>query len=173
VGTKTITFSGPSDAPSGTAPTYPVSVTFVSGVGTASVTLRAAETATLHATDGTIAGSTSVTVVAGTATQLQWSSSSPSCASGSVKVGNGGTFVTKVTAEDAWQNPKNGTDRTVSLTVSPASGTWTPTSLAIASANSETTTSASFKIPVGNPPDVTVTAAASGLNSDTCVVKKN
>ena len=81
-GSKTITFSGPSDAPSGAAPTYPASVTFSNGVGTASVTLRAAETATLDATDGTISGSASVTVVAGTATQLQFSSSSPSCALG-------------------------------------------------------------------------------------------
>ena len=65
-GSKTITFSGPSDAPSGATPTYPASVTFFNGVGTATpITLKAAETVTLDATDGTISGSTSVTVVAG------------------------------------------------------------------------------------------------------------
>ena len=34
-GTKTITFSGPSNSPSGAAPTYPATVTFANGVGTA------------------------------------------------------------------------------------------------------------------------------------------
>jgi hypothetical protein len=46
-----------------------------------------------------------------------------------------------------------------------------PTSLAIASANSETTNSSVYTRAAGNG-DVTVTAAASGLTSDTCVVKK-
>jgi len=173
-GSKVITFSGASNAPSGSAPTYPASVTFASGVGTASVTLRAAETATLNATDGTISGSTSVTVVAGAATQLQFSSMTPSCASGTVTVGNGGSFVTKVTAYDAWLNPKTGTARTVNLTRSPTmgTGTWSPTSLSITAVNSETTSSATFTIPTGNPPDATVTAAATGLTSDTCLVKR-
>lgn len=171
-GAKVITFSGPSNAPSGTAPTYPATVTFASGVGTASITLRAAQTVSLGATDGTISGSTSVTVVAGNATQLKYSSSTPSCASGSVTVGNGGSFVTKVTAYDAFLNPKTGTARTVNLTRAPASGSWSPTSLAITAANSETTTSATFTIPVGSPPNTVVTAAASGLTSATCTVKK-
>ncbi len=172
-GSKTITFSGPSDAPSGAAPSYPASVTFFNGVGTATpITLKAAETVTLDATDGTISGSTSVTVVAGSATQLQFSSSTPSCASGTVTVGNGGSFTTKVTAYDAYLNPKSGTTRTVNLTRSPTNrGSWSPTSLAITSPNSETTSSSTFTRSAGNG-NVTVTAAATGLTSDTCVVKK-
>jgi hypothetical protein len=170
-GSKVITFSGPSNAPSGAAPTYPASVTFASGVGTAGITLRAAETVSLGATDGTISGAASVTVVAGAATQLQFSSSTPSCASGTVTVGNGGTFTTKVTAYDAFLNPKTGTARTVNLTRSPTNGSWSPTSLTITAANSETTNSATYTRAPGNG-DVTVRAAASGLTSDTCVVKK-
>jgi hypothetical protein len=170
-GSKTITFSGPSNAPSGTAPTYPATVTFASGVGTASIKLFAAETATLAATDGTRSGSSSVTVAAGTATQLQFSSSSVSCASGSVTVGNGGSWITAVTAYDAWLNPKSGTTRTVTLTRSPASGSWSPTSLSIPSAGSETSASATYTRPSGNT-SVTVTAATSGLTSDSCIVQR-
>jgi len=170
-GSRTITFSGPSNAPDGSAPTYPATVTFVSGVGTASVTLKAAESATLNATDGTISGSTSVTVVAGTATQLGYTSTNFSCATGTANVGNGGTFTFKLTAYDAFMNPKTGA-RTVNLSRSPTSGTTlSPTSLSITAANSETTGSASLTIPGGNP-TIVLTAASSGLTSEVCTVKK-
>jgi beta-galactosidase len=170
-GVKAINFSGPSNAPSGTAPTYPATVTFASGVGTASITLRAAQTTTLAATDGTISGSTSVTVVAGTASQLKYSSSSSDCSSGSVTVGNRGSFTTKVTAYDAWLNPKSGTARSVALTRSPARGSWSSTPLSILAANSETTTSSTYTRAPGNT-NVTVTAATTGLTSATCIVKR-
>ncbi len=42
----------PGHPPNGTAPTYPASVTFTNGVGTASVTLYDAQTTTLTATQG-------------------------------------------------------------------------------------------------------------------------
>jgi hypothetical protein len=172
-GFKSIDFTGPSQAPSGASPTYPNFVFFWFGVGTANVTLVDAESATLSASDGTISGSAPVTVVAGAASQLRFTSSTPSCASGSVIVGNGGTFTTKVTAYDAYLNPKTGA-RTVTLTRTPSgSGSWTPTSLTIPAAGSETTASSNFKIPNGNPPNATVTAASTGLTSTTCVVKKN
>ena len=48
-GAKAVTFSGPSNAPNGTAPTYPGSVTFAAGVGTASITLTDVQTTTLTA----------------------------------------------------------------------------------------------------------------------------
>jgi hypothetical protein len=172
-GSKTIGFSGPDDAPSGTAPSYPGSVFFSNGVGTANVTLRDAQTTNLDATDGTLSGSTTVTVVAGTATQLGYSSSSPSCASGSVAVGNGGTFTTKVSVYDAWLNPTSGTNRTITLTPNNGNGSWTPTSLTVTSSASETSGSAGFKIKNGNPPDQTATAASPGLTSATCIVGKN
>ena len=67
-GSKTITFTGPSSSPGGTAPTYPGTVFFSSGAGTASVTFYDAQTTTLTATQGTITGtSNSFTVAAGTA----------------------------------------------------------------------------------------------------------
>jgi hypothetical protein len=170
-GSKTITFSGPSNAPDGTAPTYPASVTFASGVGTASITLRAAETATLDATDGTISGSTSVTVQAGAASQLGYTDTSVSCASGTANVGNGGTFTFKVTAFDAYMNEKTGA-RTINLSRTPTAGTTlSRTSLAIAAGNSETTSSGSLKIPVGNP-SIALRAASSGMTTETCTVKK-
>jgi hypothetical protein len=170
-GSKTITFSGPSNSPSGSAPVYPASVTFASGVGTASATLKAAETVTLGATDGTISGSASVAVGAGTATQLGYTSSNFSCASGTANVGNGGTFTSKVTAYDAYMNPKTGA-LTISMSRAPTSGTTLSTaSLSIAAGNSETTGSVSLTIPNGNP-SIVLTAASSGLTSATCTVKK-
>ena len=51
-GAKAVTFSGPANSPNGHAPTYPASVTFAAGVGTASVTLFDAQTTTLTATPG-------------------------------------------------------------------------------------------------------------------------
>ena len=103
--------------------------------------------------------------------QLQFTSSSVDCCSGSVTVGNGGSWVTKVTAYDAYLNPKSGTARTVNLTRSPDEGAWVPTSLSILAANSETGSSSTYTRAAGNT-DVTVTAAATGLTSDTCIVKK-
>jgi hypothetical protein len=56
-GSKPVTFTGPSVSPNSTAPTYPASVTFASGVGTATgITLVNAETTTLTATQGSITG---------------------------------------------------------------------------------------------------------------------
>jgi hypothetical protein len=56
-GAKQLTFSHPSNSPNGATPVYPSSVTFTSGVATASgITLVDAETTTLGVTDGTISG---------------------------------------------------------------------------------------------------------------------
>src|ERR1019366_618787 len=55
-GAQTIVFSGPSNSPNATAPNYPASVTFASGVGTASVTLVDVQSTTLTATQGSATG---------------------------------------------------------------------------------------------------------------------
>ncbi|MEA2217342.1 MAG: hypothetical protein QOK19_2903 [Solirubrobacteraceae bacterium] len=56
-GSKTIAFSGPASSPGGKAPSYPSSVSFTSGVATASpVILYNAGSTTLTATQGTITG---------------------------------------------------------------------------------------------------------------------
>ena len=49
-GSHTLTFSGPSNAPNGQAPSYPGQVNFTSGVGTATITLYDAQSTTLTAT---------------------------------------------------------------------------------------------------------------------------
>ena len=69
-GNHAVTFSGPSNGPSGTPPSYPATVNFAAGIGTANITLVAAQTVSLQATDGTRSGATSVTVVAAAASKL-------------------------------------------------------------------------------------------------------
>ncbi|NYG07310.1 hypothetical protein BJ986_001797 [Phycicoccus badiiscoriae] len=67
-GTKAVTFSGPSKSPSGKAPAFAPNVNFTNGVGTATVTLYDAETTTITATQGALAGTTaSLTVGAAAA----------------------------------------------------------------------------------------------------------
>lgn len=51
-GAKTIVWSGPSNSPSAKAPSYPATVTFTAGVGTASIKLYDAQTTTLKAKEG-------------------------------------------------------------------------------------------------------------------------
>ena len=174
-GTKTITFSGPGSSPSGAAPVYPATVNFVAGVGTATVTLVRAETVSLEATDGTRVGATSVTVGAATAARLGYTGSTPSCAAGSVIVGNGGTFTSFVTLFDNYGNPATASVAQVIALASAPSGTGmlTPTSLTVLAGSSQTSGTFSFKLPVGNPPDVVVTATSGSLTPVQCVVKKN
>ena len=86
-GANCVTFSGPINAPGGNAPSYPAqgacptgssSVNFSNGVGTASITLFDAQSATLTATDGLIVGSTpSFTVSPGTASSFSLSAPAP------------------------------------------------------------------------------------------------
>ncbi len=173
-GVKTITFSGPAASPLGTSPVYPATVTFVAGVGTASMTLFNAASATVSATDLTISGSTPVTVVSGAASQLGYTTSIPTCHGGSVIVGNGGSFTAQVTVYDAFLNPViQASNRTVTLSSSPVTGTLSPTTLTIPTGASETSAALTFTLPTGNPPDTTVTAASAGVTSSACIVKKN
>jgi hypothetical protein len=65
-GTKTLSFSGPAKAPSGTSPKYPSSAFFSSGVASASITLYDAQTTTLTATQSTISGTSASFTVAPT-----------------------------------------------------------------------------------------------------------
>ena len=85
-------------SPGGNAPTYPDTVTFVNGVSQPNpiITLFDAETVALNGTDGTRSCSLALTVVAAAASQLGYTTSSPSCAGGTAVVGNGGTFTSSV-----------------------------------------------------------------------------
>ena len=170
-GAHTIVFSGPSTSPLGTAPTYPATVTFTAGVGTASVKLVTAETATLTATEASRTGSASVSVVAAVSNRMVWTSSTPSCAAGTVSVGNGGTFTSQVTITDLYGNPvAQATAATITLTTTPANGTLTPASVSVAVGASQSTGSFVFTRPTGDATSVTVTAAKSPLTSLTCAV---
>jgi hypothetical protein len=69
-GAKALTWSGPSNSPSGQAPSYPATVTFAAGVGTAStIKLYDAQSTTLKATEGTIEGVTGSFTVKAAATK--------------------------------------------------------------------------------------------------------
>jgi hypothetical protein len=100
-GAKTLTWSGPANAPNGTAPEYPTSaatVTFAAGVGTASaIKLYDAQSPTLKAKEGGIEGTTgSFTVKAAGATSFSLPTPSEQTA--------GTAFNVKVTAIDEWGN---------------------------------------------------------------------
>ncbi len=97
VGVKTVTFSEPANAPSGQAPSYPATVTFAAGAGTASIKLYDAQSTTLKATEGTIEGATgSFTVKAAATKKLTVPTPSEQEA--------GVAFSATLTATDEWGN---------------------------------------------------------------------
>jgi uncharacterized membrane protein len=100
-GSKTIVFSGPSSSPNATAPKYPASVSFSSGVGTASITLYKAESTTLTAKEGSIAGSS------GSFTVNPASASSFSLPTPAAQTA-GSAFEETLTALDAYGNTATG-----------------------------------------------------------------
>jgi len=99
-GSKTIVFTGPSNSPApvSQAPSYPASVSFSGGVGTASpITLYDAQTTTLTATQSSITGtSTSFTVSPSTLTSFTVPTPSTQTA--------GTAFNETITALDAYDN---------------------------------------------------------------------
>lgn len=117
-GSKTVTFSGPSNSPGGTAPSYPASVTFASGVGTASITLFDAQTTTLTATQGALTGkSGSFTVVPDTATSLAFTTQPAG-----VTAGASFTAQPVLTVKDAYGNVATGYSNTVTLSIKSGTG---------------------------------------------------
>ena len=110
-GTKCLVFSGPSNSPNHTAPTYPPrgtcatgssSLTFSAGVASATITLVDAQTTALTATAGTVTGTSALfTVAAGPVS--------------SIAIANPGTqtsgtaFAAAVTATDSSGNAFTGT----------------------------------------------------------------
>jgi hypothetical protein len=173
VGAHAVTFTGPGTSPSGATPSYPATVTFSSGVGVASVTLVAAETSALTVGDGTRTGSATVTVGPAASATLAFSSSTPSCSSGSVTVGAAGSFTSKVTVYDGYGNPAPQTAPiSITLSRSPNQGTLNPTSVSVPTNASEASNAFTYTRPPQAAASVTVTAARSGLTSATCSVQK-
>ncbi len=120
---KTIGYSGPEAAPSGTAPEYPASaksVTFKEGVGTATAIKlykAAATTLTAFATVGAarVEGVSRFTVIPGPAKYLIWNE--PEVSAGSIVgtcldtclaegLGSEGRFTAEVSLVDSWANPQ-------------------------------------------------------------------
>jgi len=175
-GAHALVFSGPHNSPSGKTPSYPASVTFQNGVSVPNPTLTLfdAESTSLMVTDGTRSGSVSLTVMAAVPQQLVYVGSSPSCSTGSVIVGNGGTFTSSVGLLDTYGNtaPANSTT-VVSLKRSPALGTLSPTSLTVPIGSSQTSGSVTFVGPTRTANwSVTVTASSGTLTHATCTVNK-
>jgi hypothetical protein len=122
-GSKTVTFSGPSTSPSGKAPSYPTSVTFHSGVGTASVTLYDAQTTTLTATQGIIAGtSTSFTVKAGGASNLVFTTQPGSSTSGEASIIQPVVAVEDVSGNTVTSGSSSNASVTLTVNSQPGSG---------------------------------------------------
>ena len=169
-GAKSLVWSGPGAAPSGSGPTYPVSVSFTAGTGSASVTLTKVETVTLIATEGSLSGSSSPVVVgAGAASRLAWSQvalskgalSTPcrfTCTGAGVD--NFGTFTARVAVTDMLGNTVSnvGTGHAVTVSVNAGSGGsfTSPTSGAsvgltiAASGPAESTATFTFRAQNGN-----------------------
>ncbi|MGO8826430.1 MAG: hypothetical protein ACLQU9_14500, partial [Acidimicrobiales bacterium] len=102
-GAKAITFSGPANSPNGHVPTYPASVTFTNGVGTASgITLYDAQSTTLTATLGSVTGTSTSFTVNGAATAASLNVTNPG---GQVA---GTSFGLGITAIDAYGNTATG-----------------------------------------------------------------
>ncbi len=165
-GAKTITFSGPANSPGATAPTYPSTVTFTSGAGTASITLYDAQTTTLTATQSTLTGvSGSFTVGASAPTRLAITSAAITGPKSSTP--NLGPIT--VAEQDAYGNPTT-TAMTLALTSTGTTGKFAAThggtaitTVSIPSGSS-TATFWYGNSTVGGP---TITVAKSGLTSAT------
>jgi|SRR5580700_6684574 hypothetical protein len=100
-GAKTLSFSEPSSSPNGKAPSYPATVTFAAGAGTAAIKLYDAQTTTVKATEGTIEGtSPSLTVKAAATKKLTVPTPSEQEA--------GAAFNVTLTATDEYANTTTG-----------------------------------------------------------------
>jgi hypothetical protein len=181
-GDQAIVFSGPAASPNGTAPSYPASVTFTSGVGTpAGITLVNAETTRLTATQGPITGSsasftvvpspsvagiamTDITTNAAPAVSCTGPIGSVSCSS--TGEGNSGLLATTMSAslqiEDQYGNAVTNSGSPVLIDLAIAgNGTVTPDGTgALSILNGSSTTSASFTLAFDNEDSNTVTMTA-------------
>ncbi len=120
-GTLIPTFSGPSNSPNGTAPSYPSSVVFTNGNATPSITLFDAQSTTLKMSSGGVSGtSTSFTVNATAAASLEATSG----ANQSANVNSAFTNKLVATATDSYGNPVSGVAVTFTAPNAGASATF-------------------------------------------------
>jgi hypothetical protein len=163
-GSHTVDFSGPHSSPGGTSPSYPASVSFTSGAGTASVTLYDTETTTLtaadHASPSITGTSGSIVVGSGTAASLSLGAASTTPTAGA-------TDNLTVTAKDTWLNTATGYTGSKNLTFGGAAsiGTFNPT----------VTNSSGTAIAFGSITAITFTsgvASVSGSNNGVMILYK-
>jgi len=100
-GTKTLTWSGPSNSPNATAPVYPPSVSFTSGAGSASIKLVDAQLTALTATQSSLTG-TSATFSVAPLSASQFSVPKP------LTVTAASSFTETITAIDIYGNAATG-----------------------------------------------------------------
>jgi hypothetical protein len=123
-GSKALVFSGPHSSPNATAPSYPSSVGFTDGLGSASITLYDAETTTLTATLSISGTSNSFTVVPAAPATLTFVQQPPETQVATTI--NDGTGV-QVRGNDAYGNGTYNSDIKIALAPGSASGTLTGT----------------------------------------------
>ena len=102
-GSKPVVFSGPSNSPNGSSPTYPATVSFSSGVGIATgITLVDVQQTTLTATQGTVSGVSGSFTVSVSATATQFTVANPGTQTA------GMAFSETLTATDSFGNTITG-----------------------------------------------------------------
>jgi hypothetical protein len=163
-GSQAVTFSGPSTSPSGKAPSFPATVTFTNGVGTATVTLYAVQTTTVTATAGALTGTTASLQV-GLAAAPPWTvlltnlanvngavtlsctdgadlnAATHSCSQTSLAdSGNSRSVSGRFTLVDKWGNPQVNSGAAIAVTVTASNGQVKNVSIASGSATSGTFT---------------------------------
>jgi hypothetical protein len=131
-GTQALTFSGPSNSPNSTAPSYPSSVSFTNGSGSASVTLTDAQSTTITVKQGAVSGTSgSFTVSPATAASLSLAAASTTPTAGvadNLTITALDTFGNTATAYNSSKNLTFGGASTIGTnkpTVSNSSGTAT------------------------------------------------
>lgn len=158
-GSKSLAWSGPANAPAGQTPTYPGSVTFSSGTGTASITLVKAESPTLKASDGAINGTSgSFTINPGAATNLAWTSasttkgtiSSPCFFTCTVTGISNGTLTAYVAVTDTDGNTVNNLGAGTTISLAAPDGGVTPTTLSVPASGAAQTGQFTFNPQNGN-----------------------
>jgi hypothetical protein len=167
-GTLVPNFSGPTNSPNATAPSYPSSVAFTNGSATPSITLYNAQSTTLKMTSGSVSGTSSLfTVSAAPAATL----AATTGANQSASVNS--AFATKLvaTATDAYGNPVSGVAVTFAAPSSGASATFAACSSNLQTYSCTQTTTATGQATSstftanGTNGAYTITASGAGLTA--------
>jgi hypothetical protein len=167
-GGHTVTWSGASTSPGGTAPSYPTSsVSFSNGVSTTSLTATlfaaGSNNLTASASGPAVSGGATIAVGAGTSKGLGFTAqtvtgggasetcnaASTSCTITGLPKNGAGTWTARVGVVDTWGNPTVASGAvTVTITRSQSKGNVSPSSLTIASG--ATVSSSSFTYTTGS-----------------------